>query len=134
VEASGDFLNRIYSKECDEYSEVNRLLNTFGKDRLDYEIKTVFSTIRSIIENHDPSRFCFRRTVYPKPTSNAQKSPFFAMFMAFYELIFKEGMLGDPPRRIGTCARRPVAIAIRADAVVGGTRYSANLQCRRLSN
>ena len=29
--------------------------------------------------------------------------------------------------RSDTCARRPVAIAIRADAVVGGTRYSANL-------
>lgn len=92
VEASGDFLNTLYSRECDEYAEVNRLLNTFGRDRLDHEIKTVFSTIRSIIENHDPSRFCFRRTVYPKPTSNAQKSPFYAVFMAFHELIFKEGM------------------------------------------
>ena len=36
------------------------------------------------------------------------------------------------PRRSDSCARRPVAIAIRADAVVGGTRYSANLQCHTL--
>ena len=35
-------------------------------------------------------------------------------------------------RRSDTCARRPVAIAIRADTVVGGTRYIANLQCLRL--
>jgi len=36
--------------------------------------------------------------------------------------------------RSETCARRPVAAAIRADTVVGGTRYSANLQCPRLSH
>ena len=92
VEASGDFLDRLYSKECDEFSEVNQLLATFSKDRLAYEIKTVFSTIRSIIENHDQARFCFRTTVYPKPTSNAQKSPFYAVFMAFHELMFKENL------------------------------------------
>jgi hypothetical protein len=91
VEASGDFLNTLYSRDCEEYTEVNNRLNAFGRERLEYEIKTVFSTIRSIIEAHDPSRFCFRRTVYPKPTSNAQKSPFYAVFMAFYELIFKDG-------------------------------------------
>lgn len=39
-------------------------------------------TIRSIIENYDSARFCFRRTVYPKATSNAQKSPFYPVFMA----------------------------------------------------
>jgi len=36
--------------------------------------------------------------------------------------------------RSDTCARRPVAIAIRADTVVGGTRYSTNLHCPRLSD
>ena len=36
--------------------------------------------------------------------------------------------------RSDTCARRPVAIAIRADTVAGGIRYSANLQCPRLSD
>ena len=37
-------------------------------------------------------------------------------------------------RRSDTCARRPVAIAIRADTVVGGTGTSLNLQCPRLSD
>ena len=100
VEASGDFLNSVYSNECDEYAEVNKLLNAFGKGKLEYEIKTVFSTIRSMIENYDSSRFCFRRKVYPKPTSNAQKSPFYAVFMAFYELIFKEGLTPVPDNKI----------------------------------
>src|SRR5580693_5817620 len=41
---------------------------------------------------------------------------------------------GVSPRRSDTCACRPVAVAIRADTVVGGTRYIANLQCPRLSH
>jgi hypothetical protein len=102
VEASGDFLNHLYSKECDEYTEVNKLLNAYGRDRLEHEVKTVFSTIRSIIESYDSTRFCFRRTVYPKSTSNAQKSPFYAVFMAFYELIFKESLTPHPDNKIMT--------------------------------
>jgi len=100
VEASGDFLNHLYSRECDEYTEVNKQLNAYGRDRLEHEVKTVFSTIRSLIENYDSARFCFRRTVYPKPTSNAQKSPFYAVFMVFYELIFKEGLAPVPDNKI----------------------------------
>jgi hypothetical protein len=80
VEASGDFLNHLYSKECAEYGEVNKLLGSYGRAKLEYEVKTVFSTVRSIIESYDSTRFCFRRTVYPKATSNAQKSPFYAVF------------------------------------------------------
>jgi Protein of unknown function DUF262/Putative DNA-binding domain len=100
VEASGDFLNQLYSKECDEFNQVNSLLNTHGRERLEHEVKTVFSTIRSLIENYNSARFCFRRTVYPKPTSNAQKSPFYAVFMAFYELIFKEDLTPVPENKI----------------------------------
>lgn len=100
VEASGDFLNQLYSKECSEYNEVNKLLTSYGRAKLEYEVKTVFSTVRSIIEFYDSTRFCFRRTVYPKATSNAQKSPFYAVFMAFYELIFKEGLTPLPDNKI----------------------------------
>lgn len=57
-----------------------------------HEVKTTFSVIRAAIEAHDTSRFAFRKLVYPKATSNAQKSPFYAVFMAFFELMHKEGM------------------------------------------
>jgi hypothetical protein len=92
VEASGEYLNRLYSKDCEEFTEVNKRLIAFGTERLAYEVKTIFSAVRSTIESFDTKRFCFRETVYPKPTSNAQKSPFYAVFMAFYELIFKESL------------------------------------------
>jgi len=92
VEASGEFLNRVYSKDCEEYGDVNARLATYGRERLIQEIKSTFSTIRAAIEAHDPNRFAFRKLVYPKPTSNAQKSPFYAVFMAFFELMHGEAM------------------------------------------
>ncbi len=92
VEASGEYMDRLYSPGTEEYKEVNSRLTAYGKDRLQHEVKTTFSSVRSTIESVDPERFAFRRLVYPKPTSNAQKSPFFAVFMAYHSLIFKEGM------------------------------------------
>jgi len=92
VEASGEFLDKLYSKESEEYADVNARLAAYGRERLMHEVKSTFSIIRSAIEAHDPSRFAFRKLVYPKATSNAQKSPFYAVFMAFFELMHREGM------------------------------------------
>lgn len=92
VEASGDFLNKIYSKDEAEYADFNAKLSAYGRDRLAAEIKATMSAIRIAIEAHDPTRFAFRKLVYPRPTSNAQKSPFYAVFMAFFELMHREGM------------------------------------------
>lgn len=92
VEASGDFLDKLYSPGTTEYTDVNTRLNAYGRDRLILHVKTIFSTIRKMLEDVSTDRFFFRSTVYPKATSNAQKSPFFAVFIAFYDLIYKEGM------------------------------------------
>jgi hypothetical protein len=92
VEASGEFLNKLYAKDCDEYADANARLAAYGRDRLMHEVKLTVSTIRAAIEAYDPGRFAFRKLVYPKSTSNAQKSPFFAVFMAFFELMHRESM------------------------------------------
>jgi hypothetical protein len=92
VEASGEFLNKLYSKDCTEFAEVNARLAAYGRERLMHEVKLTFSTIRAAIEAYDDGRFAFRKLVYPKPTSNAQKSPFYAVFMAFFELMHLESM------------------------------------------
>lgn len=92
VEASGDFLNRVYDKDAPEYADFNARLAAYGRDLLATRMKTTISAIRAAIEVHDPARFAFRKLVYPKPTSNAQKSPFYAVFMAFFELMHAEDM------------------------------------------
>ena len=92
VEASGDFLNRVYAKETPEYGDFNARLAAYGRDLLANRVKATISAIRAAIEAHDNTRFAFRKLVYPKPTSNAQKSPFYAVFMAFFELMHGEEM------------------------------------------
>lgn len=92
VQASGDFLDKLYTPGTQEHTDVNTRLNAHGRETLVQQVKAVFSIIRKTLEDSSNERFFFRSTVYPKPTSNAQKSPFFAVFMAFYELIFREGM------------------------------------------
>jgi len=92
VEASGEFLNRVYSRDSEEYTEINARLAAYGREKLANEVKTTFSLVRSAIESCSTDRFFFRTTVYPKATSNAQKSPFFAVFMAFHDLIFRQGL------------------------------------------
>ena len=92
VEASGDFLNSVYSKETTEYADFNARLAAYGRDVLASRVKSTIAAIRTAIEAHDSTRFAFRKLVYPKATSNAQKSPFYAVFMAFFELMHTEEM------------------------------------------
>lgn len=92
VDASGEFLDRLYDDESEQAKSINALLATYGSERLLQEVKSTISAIRVATEAHDQSRFAFRKLVYPKPTSNAQKSPFFAVFMAFFELMYRETM------------------------------------------
>ena len=100
VEASGDFLDRLYSLGADEYHAVNAKLIAFPPDRLIDQVKKVFSVLRSAIEASSTERFHFRQTIYKKPTSNAQKQAFFAVFMAFYELVMRQGQLPSSPEKI----------------------------------
>ena len=100
IEASGDFMDHLYSEGTDEAKEVNRRLATYGRDRLAAEVKKVFSILREAIEASSGARFHFRDTVYPKPTSNAQKQAFYATFMAFFDLIMRQGELPSAPDKI----------------------------------
>jgi hypothetical protein len=100
VEASGEFLDQIYNPTSAEYNELNAKLAAFPRDRLVHEVKTVFSIVRSLIEASSAARFHFRETVYPKPTSNAQKQAFFAVFMAVYDLIMRQGQVPSAPEKV----------------------------------
>ncbi|HRO33187.1 MAG TPA: DUF262 domain-containing protein [Brevundimonas sp.] len=99
AEATGEYLDAIYRQGTEAALTVDDNLRSYGRDRLAHEIKITFSAVRSVIEAVDTSRFAFRKLVYPKATSNAQKAPFFAVFMAFHELMHRENLQpGDPAK------------------------------------
>jgi hypothetical protein len=100
VEASGEYLNKLYDPARVEYSDVNAKLIAFPRDVLLDQVKKVFSVVREVIETSSTERFHFRDTVYEKPTSNAQKQAFYAVYMAFYGLIMNKGYLPSSPENI----------------------------------
>ena len=100
VEASGEHLDALYDPLTEQSKSLNGKLIAFPRSRLMHEVMQVFSVVRNVIEMSNPERFHFRKTVYSKPTSNAQKQAFFAIFMGFYDLIMKQGYLPSAPDKI----------------------------------
>jgi len=102
VEASGEYLNKLYDPSTNEYKDVNAKLIAFPRDSLFDQVMKVMSVVREFIELSSKDRFHFRDTVYEKQTSNSQKQAFYAVFMAVYGLIMKRGFLPASPEKIMT--------------------------------
>lgn len=68
VEASGDFLNKIYSKDKLEYADFNARLAAYGRDKLVAQIKTTMSgtkaPLKFIIRDVAHSRSLFIRSLH----------------------------------------------------------------------
>lgn len=94
------YRDNLYAGSHKEAQDIAKLLASYGADKISSEIKLVFSALRSVIEESSDEAAHFRKTVYPSSTSNAQKSPFYAVFMAFYELVIQESMFPDDPNAI----------------------------------
>lgn len=91
VDGTRVYRDNLYLSQ-DASEDINRKLNSYGAEKISTEVKIVFSAFRSVVEESNDEVNHFRTTVYPTATSNAQKSPFYAVFMAFFDLIIKEGM------------------------------------------
>lgn len=100
VDGTRAYRDKLYDAADAESNEVNKLLHAYGVEKIAGEVKLVFSAFRSAVEGSSEDANHFRRTVYPKATSNAQKSPFYAAFMAFFDLIIKEEMYPDDPASV----------------------------------
>jgi hypothetical protein len=100
VDASGEYLNKLYDPSTEEYSDINAKLIAFPRHILLDQVTKVFSVVREIIETSSTERFHFRDTVYEKQTSNAQKQAFYAVFMACYGLIMGRGFLPSASEKI----------------------------------
>ena len=97
------YRDNLYSASHEAAIEINKKLISYGAEQIANEVKLAFSALRSVVEGSSEAPNHFRTTVYPGPTSNAQKSPFYAVFMAFFDLIIKEGMYPDDPATIMSC-------------------------------
>ncbi|WP_321829552.1 GmrSD restriction endonuclease domain-containing protein [Thalassovita sp.] len=94
------YRDNLYDHTHKDAQDIATALNAYGAERLANEVKMVFSALRSVVETNSNEKGHFRKVVYPTATSNSQKSPFFAVFMAFFDLIVKEGMYPDDAAKI----------------------------------
>lgn len=105
VAGTGAYRDTLYSDTHESGIEINRRLREYGPEKIVSEVKLTFSALRDVIEGDNGEANRFRSTVYPTPTSNAQKSPFYAVFMAFFDLIIKDGMHPSDGQEIMNCLR-----------------------------
>jgi len=89
IARSRELLDAIYDDSTAEHAEMLRKLNAYGVDRLYEEIKVTLSVLREVIEHYNPQPNALRTIINPGST-NPIKASFFALFMAFHELVIVE--------------------------------------------
>jgi hypothetical protein len=97
--ASKERLDSIYDSETTEGSDVQHRLAAYGPERIAREIKATFSALRSVIESSNDSPNHLRSIVRPG-TKYPIKAPFYAIFMAFFDLVVRQQKSPDQPTRI----------------------------------
>lgn len=93
---SGDVYDSMYDESSLVSSDLNRKLIVYGVDRLREEVKQVFSQLIAVIEDHNNTSNTsntLRNVVTGKASSNPVKAPFYAIYMAFFELMIKDGRI-----------------------------------------
>lgn len=98
TEKSRESLDALYITNKEEFKQIETALAAYTTDRLSNEILATFSVLQETIEAYDTKPYCLRRVVNPGSTSI--KTPFYAIFMAFFTLIINEQRLPDNPGEI----------------------------------
>ena len=99
IARSRELLDLMYDESTSEHAALIRRLNSYGVDRLYEEIKVTLSVLREVIEAYDDQPNALRTTINPGST-NPIKASFFALFMAFHELVIVQEKTPSEPEEI----------------------------------
>lgn len=89
--ASRESLDILYNNNSQEGQDIERKTIAYGIDRLRNEIKFTFSILKDTIETCSTDANYLRSTVRPgRDGQYPIKAPFYAIFMAFHELVVIE--------------------------------------------
>ncbi|MBY6206873.1 MULTISPECIES: DUF262 domain-containing protein [Halomonas] len=97
---SGSLLDRYYDSEAEEYRRINAQLYSYGDDAIKNAVVSTFSIIRTVLESVDDSHNALRRIIHPSSGANPIKTGFYAVFMAFYDLVVRENKVPYDNHRI----------------------------------
>ena len=93
-------LDEAYDIESELHSDLNNRLAAYSADKLGREIKSTFSVLSETIESVDSSPNAFPRRVNPQAGGNPVRTPFYAVFMAFFKLIIHDEKEPTDPAEI----------------------------------
>lgn len=90
--ASQENFNKLYDTDSPMAISIATQLRTQGKDKIEGEMKTVFSFIsNTLIKNRPNKGKNFQQVVSSsKKNRNPSKYAFYAFYMAFYDLIYRK--------------------------------------------
>ena len=97
--ASKELLDKLYDRDNDEAIDIGRRFAVYGAERLSDEIKSVFSVLKQVVESCSRAPQYLRSKVRPG-TYYPIKGPFYAIFMAFFDLIVTRKKSPDQPQKI----------------------------------
>ena len=98
--ASKEEFDKAYDKDSDLSKKIEQKLMLYGEDKICEEIKTTFSILIDVIESVSSASNFLKKTVKRKSDGNPIKTPFYAIFFAFFELVVKESKRPEYPRKI----------------------------------
>lgn len=91
IPRSKTLLDNFYSSKSKDYREVEVALNRYKPENLSEDIKSTFSILRSTIEKVDDNSGALSRILNPRAGGNPIRTAFYAVFMAFFDLVIKQG-------------------------------------------
>lgn len=92
---SRETLDELYAPISTLSQSVSNALTTYTQVKLRSDITGTFSVIKELISNYDDSANFLRELV--RPGNNPIKTPFYSIFMAFYELVVKHQLSPNNP-------------------------------------
>ena len=92
-------LDSLYERSSSHFRDVENSLAVYTPQKLTQNIVRTFSILRETIEAYSKESKCLRNTVNPQST-NAIRSGFYTIFMAFYELVVDREMTPTDPNSI----------------------------------
>lgn len=104
IARSKELFDKIYDKAETEYEKVRREFNSYGRDRLIEEVKVTLSVLREVVEGYSKETNALRSVVNPK-SANPIKGSFYAIFMAFHNLVIVEEKTPDNFQEIMSALR-----------------------------
>ncbi|WP_454157260.1 GmrSD restriction endonuclease domain-containing protein [Kitasatospora griseola] len=88
---SSDVLDKYFDLTTPESSSLSIDLHAYGTDKLADDVKIVLGALKAIVESVRPGVVGAFRSHVSTSTFTSAKTPFYAVFMAFYDLMIRRG-------------------------------------------